>query len=85
MSRFTGETTQRFKDYHKREIGGIKVNIFNSVYESYAEDLVLLEFYLETGLSPFVGDHQRFHVEKFKVKLLQELKRINMQWNVSRN
>lgn len=48
MSRFTGETTREFKSYYKLEIARIKLENFQTPYESYVEDLVLFKYYAET-------------------------------------
>lgn len=85
MTIFNGQTNQEFIRYSKLETARIKLENFGGMFESYVGDLVLVEYYLETGESPFVGDDNHAHIEAFKDNLLKELIHLDAQSSVIMN
>lgn len=79
INEFTGETTKEFKGYYRLEIARIKLENFGSLFESYVEDLVLIEYYLETDNTPFIGDQECFHIETFKQGCFEKLMKLDAQ------
>lgn len=85
MTIFNGETTQKFIRYSKLETARVRLENFGGIFESYVGDLVLVEYYIETGESPFVGDDNYTHIETFKENLFKELLYLDAQKSVIMN